>query len=74
MPFAAQFYPLFSCKNRLLTPERHVSALHETDEEAVNPVSQALINRLSDLLFVMARLINLRHEAPETLWMPKADR
>jgi len=33
-----------------------------------------LINRLSDLLFVMARLINLRHEAPETLWMPKADR
>ncbi|MGB2335734.1 MAG: ATP:cob(I)alamin adenosyltransferase, partial [Alcanivorax sp.] len=49
-------------------------ALHDADEDAVNPVSQALINRLSDLLFVMARLINLRHEAPETLWVPKADR
>ena len=62
------------CRTVARRLERHVIALHETDEEAINPVSQALINRLSDLLFVMARLINLRHEAPETLWMPKADR
>ncbi len=50
------------CRTVARRLERHVIALREADEDAVNPVSQALINRLSDLLFVMARLINLRHE------------
>ena len=62
------------CRTVARRLERHVIALQESVDEAVYPVIQALIFRLSDLLVVMPRLINLRHEAPETLWMPKADR
>ena len=59
------------CRTVARRVERALVTLHDADEDAVNPVSQALVNRLSDLLFVMARLINLRHEHPETLWQPK---
>ena len=37
-------------------------------EEAVNPKSLVYINRLSDLLFVMARTVNQRAGATETPW------
>ena len=53
------------CRTVARRTERHFVALHEADEDAVNPVSLALVNRLSDLLFVMARVINLRHTVLE---------
>lgn len=62
------------CRTVARRTERHFVALQEADEDAINPVSLALVNRLSDLLFVMARVINLRQESPEVLWQPKAER
>lgn len=46
--------------------ERQLVHLHHTVPQ--NPASIAYLNRLSDLLFVLARALNLRHGHPETLW------
>jgi cob(I)alamin adenosyltransferase len=46
--------------------ERAVYALSRTD--SVSAVTLRYLNRLSDLLFVLARLINHRTGAPEVLW------
>lgn len=45
--------------------ERRVAALHTLDSPAV---ALTYLNRLSDLLFVMARAVNHRHGAPEIEW------
>ncbi len=37
-------------------------------EEASDPVIRVYLNRLSDLLFVMARVVNHRAGVPETTW------
>ena len=44
--------------------ERRMVAL----EPAVEPVLLRYINRLSDLLFVLARVVNQRAGAVETIW------
>ena len=46
--------------------ERRIAALAET--EKIPPVIQAYVNRLSDLLFVLARLVNHRAGVAETVW------
>lgn len=38
------------------------------NEEAVNPEAIRSLNRLSDLLFVLARIVNHRSDAPEEIW------
>ncbi|MBB3048035.1 cob(I)alamin adenosyltransferase [Litorivivens lipolytica] len=48
--------------------ERCVITLSKTDE--VNPPVRKYLNRLSDLLFVMARLIARRDGGEEVLWQP----
>ncbi len=40
--------------------------------EAVAPPALKYLNRLSDLLFVMARAINRAAQVPDTLWQPAA--
>lgn len=45
--------------------ERNVLAL---GSDAVDPVVRIYLNRLSDLLFVMARAVNHRAGVPETKW------
>lgn len=45
--------------------ERSVLAL---GSDAVDPVVRVYLNRLSDLLFVMARAVNHRAGVPETKW------
>jgi cob(I)alamin adenosyltransferase len=45
--------------------ERRVVGLGEA---AVDPVVIVYLNRLSDLLFVMARVANARAGAPEVEW------
>lgn len=45
--------------------ERTTVALAE--QESVNPLAIIYLNRLSDLLFVLARVANRREERPETL-------
>jgi cob(I)alamin adenosyltransferase len=47
--------------------ERRVVALMQ-QEEQVNPAILTYLNRLSDLLFVLARLANQRAGRPETPW------
>lgn len=44
--------------------ERHTVRL----EDAVNPFTIQYLNRLSDLLFVMARYINKSHQIDDVLW------
>jgi cob(I)alamin adenosyltransferase len=46
--------------------ERRVVALHRT--EPVNPEALRYLNRLSDLLFVLARVANARAMIPDELW------
>ena len=46
--------------------EREVVTLHH--EEPVCDTTRQYLNRLSDLLFVMARIINLRSGHPDILW------
>ncbi|MDQ3858660.1 MAG: cob(I)yrinic acid a,c-diamide adenosyltransferase [Actinomycetota bacterium] len=50
--------------------ERRVAALAE--QEAVNPAALAYLNRLSDLLFILARAANAGR--PEALWKPGSSR
>ncbi|CAK0767036.1 Cobalamin adenosyltransferase [Gammaproteobacteria bacterium] len=46
--------------------ERSLVAL--TRAEAVNPMAVRYLNRLSDLLFVMARALNHHADRPDVLW------
>jgi cob(I)alamin adenosyltransferase len=48
------------------------AALHV--EDGVNPTALAYLNRLSDLLFILARLANAHEGVPEPLWQPGASR
>jgi cob(I)alamin adenosyltransferase len=50
--------------------ERRTVALAQS--EAISPHIQVYLNRLSDLLFVWARLANARAGAMETPWVPTA--
>lgn len=49
--------------------ERRVASLAE--KEPVNPSALIFLNRLSDLLFVAARVVVLRDGQEETVWTPK---
>ncbi len=48
--------------------ERRVVALHEL--ESIEASTITYLNRLSDLLFVLARHVNQRDGAPEFPWLP----
>lgn len=52
--------------------ERRVAALAETTP--VNPAALAYLNRLSDLLFILARRANARAGRAEPLWRPGTSR
>ena len=47
--------------------ERCLVALNKTDE--VNATGRQYLNRLSDFLFVMARLLARRNDGQEVLWL-----
>ena len=48
--------------------ERRMYSLSRS--EPVSPVSLKYLNRLSDLLFVMARALNQASDTPDVLWQP----
>lgn len=52
--------------------ERRVIALSE--QASVNPRTVHYLNRLSDLLFVMARDLNRTEGQPDVLWQPEKNR
>ena len=49
------------------------AAIGAARDDAVNPAALAYLNRLSDLLFVLARALN-DHGAGDVLWVPGAQR
>ena len=51
--------------------ERDVVSLHHTEE--VFDTTRQYLNRLSDLLFVTARIINLEHGENDVLWKKELD-
>jgi cob(I)alamin adenosyltransferase len=53
--------------------ERHVAELGALEDEPVNPVALAFINRLSDWLFVAGRAAN-KNGADDVKWVPGANR
>jgi len=50
--------------------EREATSL--ANEEKINPQAMRYLNRLSDALFVMSRLENLKQGVAEPLWDPAA--
>jgi cob(I)alamin adenosyltransferase len=52
--------------------ERRVVRLGET--ENTNPATAKYLNRLSDLLFVIARVLNVHAGRPDVLWAPGKNR
>lgn len=51
--------------------ERDIVALSRV--EPINPEAARYINRLSDHLFMLARLVNQREEVPEPIWRPSLE-
>lgn len=49
--------------------ERYVAELIQ--EDSINEQTLVYLNRLSDLLFVMARFENMQSNQPETPWQPR---
>ncbi|KIF67951.1 Cob(I)yrinic acid a,c-diamide adenosyltransferase [Streptomyces sp. AcH 505] len=52
--------------------ERSTWAAFETHGETMNPLTATYLNRLSDLLFILARAAN--KEAGDVLWVPGGER
>ena len=48
--------------------ERRVISLAHSDGDAVRPEAMRYLNRLSDLLFVLARRVNLQSGVPDVSW------
>src|SRR5436190_17448161 len=51
--------------------ERSTWALLETEPDATNPVAATYLNRLSDLLFILARVANI--ERGDVTWTPRGN-
>lgn len=68
LPASAQLHQARTVVRRA---ERSVTAL--ADSEPVNPLVIAYVNRLSDLLFVLARCANA-NGAEDVLWVPGGER
>lgn len=52
--------------------ERSTWAALETHEQIMNPLTATYLNRLSDLLFILARAAN--KETGDVLWVPGGER
>ena len=52
--------------------ERQIISLSKKEE--INPVAIKYINRLSDHLFVIARLVNKQNKKDDILWVPGKSR
>ena len=59
---------------RTLCRRAEREALLASQEVELNPLVLAYLNRLSDLLFILARTANARAGVDEPLWRPGGDR
>ncbi len=55
---------------RTITRRAETITVGLSKKEQLNPLCQKYLNRLSDLLFVMARVANKRSNTPDVLWKP----
>jgi cob(I)alamin adenosyltransferase len=62
------------CRTVCRRAERRVVTLAQAEPEAMPPFSLKYLNRLSDLLFVLARVINLDSGTADVLWQPGRSR
>ena len=67
-PLAAKLHVTRAVSRRA---ERKIVALSEVATGYFNDLSLPYLNRLSDLLFVLARLVNKNMCAEEGFWIPK---
>ncbi|MGN6723922.1 MAG: cob(I)yrinic acid a,c-diamide adenosyltransferase [Marmoricola sp.] len=68
-PAAAQLHVVRTVVRRA---ERAAWAAHETYADVMNPLAITYLNRLSDLMFILARYAN--RENGDVLWVPGGDR
>lgn len=55
---------------RTITRRAETILVELSKKEQINESCQKYLNRLSDLLFVMARLVNKRAGTPDVIWKP----
>lgn len=55
---------------RTVTRRAETQVVMLSSQEQINPNCQKYLNRLSDLLFVLARAINKRKGVPDVIWKP----
>ena len=58
---------------RTVTRRAECNVVSLSNNEKINDYCQVYLNRLSDLLFVIARVLNKRSEMPDVIWEPKKD-
>jgi len=63
---------LHFCRTLCRRAERRVVTLAR--HERLSGTVLRYLNRLSDLLFLLARDVNLRHQVPEPIWKPREER
>jgi cob(I)alamin adenosyltransferase len=62
------------CRTVCRRAERRVVALARAEPDGVRPLCQQYLNRLSDLLFVLARVVNREGGGTDVQWQPGTDR
>jgi len=55
---------------RTITRRAETQVIALAKQEQINPICQKYLNRLSDLLFVLARTVNKRSNTPDIVWKP----
>lgn len=63
---------LHVCRTVVRRAERSAWAAHEVHAETMNPLAITYLNRLSDLVFILARYAN--RERGDVLWVPGGER
>ena len=58
---------------RTVTRRAETQLIELADGEDINAACKKYLNRLSDLFFVLARVINKRSEVPDIIWKLKKD-
>ncbi len=58
---------------RTITRRAETQLIELAKEEEINDACKKYLNRISDLFFVLARIINKRSAVPDIIWKPKKD-
>jgi cob(I)alamin adenosyltransferase len=56
---------------RTVTRRAEIEVVTLSEEEKINKLCLTYLNRLSDLLFVIGRVVNKRNNTPDIIWKPE---